>query len=453
MLLSFRVENHKSIREEQQLLLTPVYDDARPREADWEATTVAGIFGANASGKSNVLDALALMRDTVRWSFRGNEPGGGMRRHPFGLDSRSRQEPSTFVVDLVLDGVRYTYGFAFDDEHVLEEWLYAYPKRRRRVVFERDGTAFTFGDDVSSDLRQVEGITAPNVLFLSVAAQAKQAQVMPVHRWFTRGVVFASERRSDRPDWVHDGTATDVSLSQLGDLLRSADTGVESVELDGGEASDADVQVELAAKNLRRALAEHGHPEDSGVAIDMRHPEERWRRVALDLVLRQRATLLFHHRASGQSTPLRWEEESLGTRTFATMGFEARRVVESTGVFVIDEIDASLHPYLSARIISLFQDERQNPGGAQLIFTSHDAALLGRIRGEEVLRRDHIWFVEKDDQSRTALFPLSDFKPRADDNRARRYLTGRYGAVPDVDDELFRGALRRRVEQPEEATT
>jgi AAA15 family ATPase/GTPase len=149
--------------------------------------------------------------------------------------------------------------------------------------------------------------------------------------------------------------------------------------------------------------------------------------------------------------PLGWEGESLGTRALAAVGFEAQRVLESGGVLVVDEIDASLHPYLSARIIALFQDEEQNPKGAQLIFTSHDAALLGRVRGEEVLKRDHIWFVAKDGEGSTSLYPLSDFKPRADDNRARRYLTGRYGAVPDVDDELFRDALRRREQEPEDA--
>lgn len=116
---------------------------------------------------------------------------------------------------------------------------------------------------------------------------------------------------------------------------------------------------------------------------------------------------------------------------------------------MVDEIDASLHPYLSARVISLFQDEEQNPHGAQLIFTGHDATLLGRIRGEEVLRRDHIWFVEKDAQGGATLYPLSDFKPRGDDNRIRRYLTGRYGAVPDVDDELFLMALHRRAQREE----
>lgn len=94
MLLSFRVENHKSILDEQQLLLTPTYEDGVPENADWEAATVAGVFGANASGKSNLLHALDFMRDTVRWSMSRSEPGSGVAREPFALDSTSRAEAS-----------------------------------------------------------------------------------------------------------------------------------------------------------------------------------------------------------------------------------------------------------------------------------------------------------------------------------------------------------------------
>lgn len=465
MLLSFRAENHKSIREEQQLLLTPVYDDARPQEADWEATTVAGVFGANASGKSNLLDALSFMRDTVRWSMSRNEPGGGIQRHPFKLSADAREEPSTFVVDLVIDRVRHTYGFGIDDEQVVEEWLYSYPRQRKRVVFERDGEEFLFGEQASGKLRQVKEITGRNVLFLTVAARASNTEVEPVYRWFSESLAFATERNPGHPAWLRRGAASTERMTALGRLLKSADTGIEAVELheqpSGSEAEAVTVEPPLSAREqFRQSLKRFSQeqPDDRGSRVvhlttgsgkTLNHYE-----ALLESLIRERTTLLFHHRGDESATPLLWEEESLGTRAFTTIGFDAQRALETGGVLVVDEIDASLHPYLSAKVISLFQDEEHNPEGAQLVFTSHDAALLGRVRGEEVLKRDHIWFVDKDDRGRTSLYPLSDFKPRGDDNRARRYLTGRYGAVPDVDDELFRDALHRREQarESEDAT-
>lgn len=458
MLLSFRVENHKSIREEQQLLLTPSYEDARPESADWEAITVAGIFGANASGKSNLLDALSLMRDTVRWSMSQGEPGGGIHRKPFALDAEAGADPSAFVVDLRLSGIRYTYGFAIDDEQVIEEWLYSYPKRRKRVLFERDGEEFEFGDSAPAKLRQIEDITGPNVLFLTVAARASNEAVEPVYRWFSEELLFAEEKSSKAPGWLRNRSVSEAQLAGLSELLRSAGTGVRSLELTGrGKEVESAVHIAAPDKEMvetaldrvvddpmvrMAALAEgagrYSAGTGSGKSSAVMH--------LMAQMLHADRGILFHHSDEDSARSLTWDEESKGTRTLAALGYEAQRVLETGGVLVVDEIDASLHPHLSAQVILLFQDEGRNPHGAQLIFTSHDAALLGQIRGEEVLKRDHIWFAEKDIQGRTTLYPISDFKPRVDDNRARRYLIGRYGAVPDLDDDLFRAALSRRVD-------
>ncbi|MFJ9555651.1 ATP/GTP-binding protein [Nocardiopsis sp. NPDC101807] len=454
MLLSFRVENHKSIRDEQQLLLTPVYDDARPEKAGWEASTVAGVFGANASGKSNLLDALALMRDTVRWSMSDNEPGAGMRRHAFSLDGESTNEPSSFVVDLKIDRVRYTYGFSIDDDHVAEEWLYGYPQQRKRIYFERLGEDFTFGDRAQARLRHIAALTGRNVLFLTVAARAELKVLQTVYRWFSESLVFAEERRPEPPSWLNGGEASDERLRSLGDLLKSADTGIRSIEMqeDGDYAPTRPSRSGTGSVRRRLRLDEAHRAAPPLVVGPTTVGKTKTSSFLIHLAdsTAPGPALLFHHEGTAPDRPLRWEEESRGTRALAALGFEAQRVLETGGVLVVDEIDASLHPYLSARVISLFQDEEQNPAGAQLVFTSHDAALLGRVRGAEVLKRDHIWFVDKDGEGRTSLYPLSDFKPRGDDNRARRYLTGRYGAVPDVDDELFREALARRERHPAE---
>ncbi|WP_242579579.1 AAA family ATPase [Streptomyces sp. MST-110588] len=191
MLLSFRVVNHRSFRDEQQLNLHPVYEDDRPAGTDWEAVPVTGIFGANASGKSNLVAALRYMADMVVNSHREAEPDGGVLRHPFLLDEEARGEPSWYIADLLLGGVRYTYGFAVDDERVVEEWLDSYPRGRKRSLFERKGEHVSPGDSQrSGQLALVESITEPNVLFLSLAARSKQKDFRPVYDWFSRSLRF-----------------------------------------------------------------------------------------------------------------------------------------------------------------------------------------------------------------------------------------------------------------------
>jgi AAA15 family ATPase/GTPase len=110
---------------------------------------------------------------------------------------------------------------------------------------------------------------------------------------------------------------------------------------------------------------------------------------------------------------------------------------------VVDEIDASLHSLLTTRLIGLFQNPETNPRGAQLIFTTHDPSLLGRRDGEDILKRDQVWFVEKNEFGETSLYSLAEFKPRKEENRERRYLGGSYGGVPFIDESFAQAVLRR----------
>jgi predicted ATPase len=419
MLLSFRVVNHRSLRSEQQLLLTPGYAADVPSDADWQAVPVIGIFGPNASGKSNIIDALAYMSRMVRGSLRENEPGVGIDRHPFALDPEMVGEPSTYVVDLLLDDVRYTYGFAIDDIRVVEEWMYSYPHKRQRIIFQRRGDEYTFGGDLPKSMRQVEEITAPSVLFLSVAARSKQELVQPVYRWFMRLQMRSSSTlRFPRPlSYITRDIGRSGFLGRLTSLLQAADTGIESAEL------VEETEEELAA---RYASVREDLPKDA-------------------LVRNQK--LILRHRGAHGSVAMSLRDQSLGTQALCSLGIPAFTALDRGVPFVVDELDSSLHPYLAAQLIRLFRDPQTNPRGAQLLFTSHDPTLLGRIQGEEVLQRDHVWFTEKDDHGVTELFPLSEFKPRAEENKERRYLAGRYGAVPVVNDELFAAAFAARGDE------
>jgi hypothetical protein len=150
--------------------------------------------------------------------------------------------------------------------------------------------------------------------------------------------------------------------------------------------------------------------------------------------------LLFEHGTSGSLLGL--QDESDGTRAWLELLLTVLAVLRAGDVLVVDEIDASLHPLLTTRLVGLFRDPETNPRGAQLIFSTHDASLLGTMLGEEVLARDQVWFVEKDAEGASSLYPLTDFKPRTGENTERRYLGGSYGAVPVLDAHEFTRAFR-----------
>lgn len=437
MLLSFRFANHRSFRDEQQLNLTPAYERLRD-DADLAPATVpvAGIFGANASGKSNVISALDYLRRMVGTSDRETEPGLGPRRQPFRLDPAIASEPSSYAVDLMLDQVRHTYGFTLNDEQILQEWLYSYPLRKKRVVFERTGQDFRWGEESSrSSLRRLAEIIAPTALYLSVSARFQ-------------GQASADQSRDDTSSSLH-STFTWLWRQVRSTQLSAADRGVQTVGY-YGSLSDPGRRA-VIVKLLRAAdvgLRDVFIASDASDEIPL-DPEVRrapgLSRSAIQRTGRGPRKLQFLHYGSVDDVALDISEESSGTLRLMDLAARAVDVLEQGGLFLVDEIDASLHPLLTASLIRLFRSAAANQLRAQLVFTSHDASLLGVLDGEEVLERDQIWFTEKREDGSSLLFPLIEFKPRRQgENRQRRYLNGNYGAIPDLSMGLFEQALTSR---------
>ncbi|GAA1234323.1 ATP-binding protein [Prauserella halophila] len=440
MIRSFRLGNHRSFAGEGELLFMPVKEAAGS-----SVVPVTAIYGANASGKSNLIDGLLFMRSAVLESFGRWEVDGGVPRKPFQLGEVD--EPSLFVVELVLHGVPYTYGFTVDDEAVREEWLYSYPEKRKRKIFEREGEEITFGSTVVGDLRAkltlLEELIRPNALFLSGCANTKIDVVMPIFEWFQsqlrtrrvdarpRGEVLARQVQrfvQDAPD----------KRDKLITLLRAADVAISDVQLD--EVDDPRAQRQLRdldeeISELRETVDgdEEGANGESAARLRslLRHRER--------LMQRKRTELKFMHDALGE--PLGIDDESAGTRNWLDLLPTVLGALENGSAVVVDEIDASLHPLLTARLIGLFQDPEVNPHQAQLIFTTHDTTLLGSMLGEDVLTREQVWFVEKGAAGASSVYALSDFKPRKDQNTERRYLGGSYGAVPILDPQQFADAV------------
>ena len=414
MLLSFRVANHGSLREPQELNLVPVYEDERP------ALTVAAIYGANASGKSTVLDAYRFFRQAVEQSQARWLPGAPIERRPFLLDRESRNEPSTYAVDVLIDGIRHVYGFAVSDTEVEEEWLYVYPKGRKRMLFERRGMDVTFGNSLTGERAAAERVMRSNSLYLSAAAQTAHEQLGAIWAQLKGAVVVDDSTRH--------------GLTDIGAFLTGVYEQFEEWGLARGDAV-------LAAADL----GVHGVRQGAEDAYLVRKfkAAEGWDRQPAHLKAAMSKSLYFVHRVGGEEFLLPAKDESAGTKTWMNLISWGLIALAMGHQVWIDEVDVSLHPFLTAKLVKLFRNPELNPLGAQLIFTTHNASLLGTMLGEEVLRRDQIWFVEKSAETGASeLFPLSDFKPRKGENFERRYLAGSYGAVPVLPDTALEDVVR-----------
>lgn len=416
MLIEFRVENHRSLRDEQAFTLEAAnLGDAKdevPREVAGhkkKLLPVAAIYGANASGKSNVLSALAFMREAVISSQRSWEPEILIPRNPFAWGEK-QSEPSLFEITFLLNSVKHQYGFVLDDFSVLEEWLYAWPEGRKQTWFERERDAYTFPSLSESKNKVIQELTRPDSLFLSCAAQHNHERLTPLYAWF---------RRILPVNLLHG-----YDLKHKAYLIRVMRTEFER------HLSQFSADSEQLLPKLRSLLKNA----DFGIC-DVKFSEE-----GTPSQIGRNRRFLLKHAVDDEFSWLDLADESSGTQTLFRIAPELFDVLETGGILLVDELEDSLHPLLGLAIVNMFNSPELNPHNAQLLFTTHDTNLLGTALGEPVFRRDQVWFTEKDQSGATTLYPLTDYKPRKAENLERGYLQGRYGAIP------FLGNLNKIME-------
>ena len=410
MLLRFSVSNHLSIRDPQELFfVASSLKDERAGLIECAAAPNGSllpavvIYGPNASGKSNLIEAIHTMRWMVLTSQTKGEPGGGVPRHPFKLDPASSQLPSRFDIDFVVDGVRHHYGFKASSTAFEAEWLYAFPKSQRRMLFEREGDTFNFGRGLRGQNNSIARLTRPNSLYLSAAAQNSHEQLSKIFGFFRsmlglRGVSVPSEKASEQ--------LTKQGMdSRVIDFLKKINTGVFDYRRKEIEFSE---EVRAASQEISAVVKRLGGKIEMDVGD---------KRVTIELA---------HHGRDGEPVYLELERESAGTRRLLIVLDLAYKALDQGRPLCVDEFDASLHTQASEEVLKLFCSPETNPKGAQLIATTHDTNLLQ----SPVLRRDQVWFTEKNADGATQLYPLTDIRTRKGDNIKRGYLQGRYGAVP-----------------------
>lgn len=444
MLLNFRVSNYRSFKEEASLSTLATRLDKGygfPSQVASDGSSidvlpVVAILGANASGKSNLLRAMASMRDLVlnsasmpRYQDLGAEP--------FLLDPTYAEKPTLMEVDFILDRARFQYGFEITKGRVTEEWLYTFPHKRTQVLFDREnGGEFQFGKNLGGYNRVISEMTRPQVLFLSAAANASHPLLTKIYDFFVSNLNLL--------DVPARGYADKGMIRRLGErrakavkLLSYADLGIMDARIDLGEQS-ADEKESLRV-SLRDAL--NFPPGATDEEKDV-HVNE-----LLQSFLADEPTIELLHQGRRGLTALPFEQESHGTKSWLSFVTYALEAIEKGGILLVDELDASLHPLLLAEALRMFQSPESNPNGAQLIFTTHDVTTLGGARetlDKYRLTRGQIWLVEKERDGGSALTPLSEYRPRKGEDLARGYLQGRYGGTPRLSSPLVQAELSEK---------
>jgi AAA15 family ATPase/GTPase len=425
MLLEFRLANYRSFGEESTLSLVASSDrehgDTNVAETGLRALPRAlrssVVYGANASGKSNLMRAMQFMQGVVVGSF-SLQPTQKFNVQSFLLDKTLKEEPTLFEVTVVLDGVRYQYGFELTPERIVGEWLYVYQSTKAQRWLDRTYDPKSGQDDYepSSFLRGQTSLwqeaTRPNALFLSTAVQLNSEQLKPLYQWFADSLIVFMDGGH-----IPHGFTTNMVQDPEGELavravLGSADLAISSIGTEKRKGFHGVLQYDLA----------------TGKSSSTREEDEFLMPT-------------FEHRAGKTAAKFEYADESQGTQKLFSLAGPILDILKHGKVLVIDELDRSLHPLLVRQIVSTFHDPVQNERGAQLIFTTHDTSLLDN----RLLRRDQIWFSEKKANQSSVLVPLTEFAPRKGEALEKGYLSGRYGGVPILSERLVAG--RDRVPQ------
>lgn len=416
MIIRFEVGNFLSIKDRVSLDLRATTDSEHRETHTWEANGEAllrsvAVYGANGSGKSNVLNALAFMQQFVRNSSKDSQQDEEIEVTPFRLSTETEHAPSFFEIELLFEGVRYRYGFEVTRERVESEWLFSATSSREAELFTRERDAINYNSERFKEGRDFVARTRGNALFLSVNAQFAGE----VSSRVLRAIAACRIVNANRPD----------RIMLAGTARRLQDEAFRTLSIQLLEAAD------LAIKGVRV-----DDPPPRELLLD----QERGSFQFSPFARAANAIKTLHDKYSADQQKVGQVEfdllrsESGGTIRFVGLLAPIVETLEQGGVLIVDELDARMHPLMTRFLVNLFHGPA-NPAGAQLIFATHDVNLLSN----RYFRRDQIWFTEKDRYQITHLYSLADYridgtKVRKDASFAKDYLLGKFGAVPFIGD-------------------
>lgn len=421
MLVEFSVANYRSIKEAQKLSMVAGASASRQLQHSVESGNSyapyllrsACLFGPNGAGKTSLIKALSFFQYFVVSSSNSASEGDEINVRPFKADKKSLESPTEFEITFIYNDVLYQYGFSADRNVVHEEWLFSrssIPNSRIRKMFQRayDPDLGDYDWDISEELVKGEReswrkATRSNALFLSTAVQLNSESLLPPFRWIQRYLrVVSSPERLDE-EMTAKLAEDQHQKSKILELFKSFDLPIVDFKV---EAKDIAITAEIEKMFSQEFL-------------------ESIRKTTAD---RKSYEIETFHKAGERLISYDLRDESDGTRVIFCLAGPLLETAEAGYTLIVDELHNSLHPMALRFLVELFHDPDINSSGAQLVFTSHDTAIMSR----EFMHRDQIWLVERTELNGTQIVPLSDFKVKETQSFQRAYLGGKYGALPRI---------------------
>lgn len=426
MLLRFGCENFKSIDEYQELFLTSSSKKTVARDQAFYSSyineyvlPVVSIYGANASGKTNFISAIRYLIRTI--TIAGNNKYEKIDAPGFRF--RDEETPKSFDIDFLCQGVHYHYGFSVSSGKVVSEYMYSFSYGKRlakSVLFERTETYnYKFGKSLKGKNRTISSITSETGLFLSVAAMSGHEQLRVIYNYFEDVYSFRFNSGLNENE-IGKKLSGSNFLPKISKFLSGVDVGASEIEVEK-------VEVDEKTKELDRAIS-------SLIVSKMEIDESSFSYSPRDFT---HEIFLTRVNSSGKKYRFKFDSESLGTRALVSLLSSVFDVLAEGGVFVVDEIESSLHTLLTQKIVELFFDKETNPNGAQLIFTTHETDFLTVKK----LPIESIWIAEKNSDNSSTIYALSDYKIQKNSNIQKGYLDGRFGGIPNLDEIIVKESL------------
>ena len=369
----------------------------------------AAIYGANASGKSNLIKALTCAILMVRNSNIIQLGGKWNNIKPFMFNDKDAKEPSSFEFVFITNGIKYNYKFTADNEKVYEESLEAFYSQKPTLIFSRKNVnEYKFYTPDENKLKAIESKTIDNKLFLTTATNWNYDKTKDAYLWFMNSIDTFNSFDSISIEDIKSYSNNDNNIKEFSlKLLKEADIKIKDLHVDYEEKELDDNMINMIVQPLART---NGTPKLKNVNIELTHE-------------------IIDNKGYPHLYKLNYRDESSGTQILFTLAPFLKRAFENPRIVIVDELEKSLHPSLVEFLIKVFNNPKINKVNSQLIFTTHAVNLLDL----DLFRRDQIWFTEKDDKTgATDLYALDDFSVRKTENIQKGYLNGRYGAIPFI---------------------